>query len=143
VKYMRQLSRSESPEAGKILKAARECLVLAVDDNEETVTSAWSKTWALDARCCSLPRKAHSHRPQPATDVLKIPGVDLPELCPRCDTHFTELLNNDDDEILEIPGLLATAVSSLAVSLAASIRRAAIRATSADCCDTCACRVGS
>jgi hypothetical protein len=143
VKYTRQLKASKSAEAKRIIEASKQCLVFVGSDIEGDVASAWSRTWAPGAEDRLVGRRVHTYTPPAAPEVFQIPGVTLPYLCRYCEELFNAALTDPDDEIHAIPGLPKTVTSSSAVSLAAAIRRGAILATSAQCCDTCACRIGA
>ena len=143
MKYARQLKASESAEAGRILGAAKQCLVFVGADIEGDVASTWSKTWTPGAKDRLVEWKLDTYTPPLAPEIFKILGVTLPKLCGHCEEPFGAVLANTDDEIHAIPGLPIIVISSSAIGLAAAIRRAAILVTSAECCDTCACRIGA
>ncbi len=69
--------------------------------------------------------------------------MDVPDLCEKCRVGFQAAIHKQDDEVHAIPGLSEKVTSCKALGLAAAIRRSAIYATSDECCDVCACRIGS
>ncbi|KAJ7694721.1 hypothetical protein B0H16DRAFT_1485606 [Mycena metata] len=106
-----------------------------------------AETWAKltlpnlnSARYATTPRQAVGYHPSAAPELMA--GM-LPDLCSGCMAPFHEvLLASTSDTISAIEGLPADIVERRAVARAVAIRRTAIFATSEECCDMCACRIG-
>ncbi|KAF4626052.1 hypothetical protein G7Y89_g12107 [Cudoniella acicularis] len=143
VKYTRQLQRSKAPESKAIFEVAKHPLVLPDDDIDGSVATSWSKAMSPEASSKLTERTTKPYTPLPSQEVLTVPGVTLPNLCHSCDISFKAAALNANDEIQAVADLPKNVVSSPAVSLAAAIRRTAVWATTNDCCDVCACRIGS
>ncbi|KAJ6589339.1 hypothetical protein B0H19DRAFT_979560 [Mycena capillaripes] len=139
VKYSRQLSRSTSIRARDIAEKAVQQVILA-DCNLDDVTDAWHRLTTDRTSHLLVPRAASAYVPAAAPELVK--GV-LPDLCAACMAPFKASLNDvGGDEVRAIEGLSENVVGCRAVARAAAIRRAAIFATSQECCDVCACRIG-
>ncbi|KAH6672153.1 hypothetical protein B0J14DRAFT_639253 [Halenospora varia] len=142
VKYTRQLKNSETVEAKLILKAANQCLVKVDDIKDTDITAAWTETMKAGSDVRLVERKAASYPPGPGSEILNTPGVQKPDICEACTVLFEKAINNPKDEIRGAPGLPENISTMQAVCLAAAIRRGAVWATTAECCDVCACRIG-
>lgn len=140
VKYSRQIARSSSVEAATIAEHAVQQLVLA-DCDLGDIAETWAKlTLPNGSHYATTPRQAVEYQPSAAPEIME--GI-VPDLCSGCIVPFHEaLLAFASDTISAIEGLPVDVVEHRAVARAAAIRRAAIFATSEECCDVCACRIG-
>ncbi|KAL4950528.1 hypothetical protein BDW69DRAFT_187280 [Aspergillus filifer] len=141
VKYTRLLQRSKVPKAAAILQRAEQGDVFVPEDINQDVGDAWAM--ALDPMSAAklTPRCGYTHvyvlQNQPPRSVL-VP----PELCQQCNAKFKLAFSSPHDKVQAISGIPATVTDSEPVALAVAIRRAALWATTAECCDRCACTIG-
>ncbi|KAJ6532881.1 hypothetical protein DFH09DRAFT_1181804 [Mycena vulgaris] len=138
VKYSRQIARSTSAKAKHIAEKAvqevvlADCSMLNVSDTWRQVTTSTSPNL--------VPRATVAYVPAAAPEIA---GGVLPDLCATCVGPFNDALADfASDEVRGIEGLPAGVIKCRGVARAAAIRRAAIFATGASCCDVCACRIG-
>ncbi|KAF7359425.1 hypothetical protein MSAN_01285100 [Mycena sanguinolenta] len=136
VKYTRQLRCSTSPEAQEVLAMANRALILP----ERNTADAWQKVFAPGVQYTLTSRLTVAYVPLPAPELAKLPP---PNVCHTCGVAFTQALHESvGDAIHGIAGLPASVIAAPAVSRAAAIRRAAFFASSAECCEVCACSIG-
>ncbi|KAF9064122.1 hypothetical protein BDP27DRAFT_1334119 [Rhodocollybia butyracea] len=140
VKYTRLLSRSSSPEATALLAASRRDTVLSGFDVDD-ISGSWARAMTVGAEDLLRERITTGYMPAPANELLDIPGMTPPKICPSCTVLFEEAIITVDD-FYAIDGLSGDIVSSRAVALAAGIRRACLAACDNKFCDVCACRIG-
>ncbi|CAM6083967.1 unnamed protein product [Calypogeia fissa] len=144
VKYTRQLLRSKSSEAKEILEMAHQDLVLKDCDLKIEIGQEWARALHSDASAL-VPRQTDKYFiPSRAHELLESPGVKHPELCTKCGPAFEALMTSrTEEEVHATPGLPEIVTRGCrAAGLAAGIRRAFIWASSDNCCDTCASRIG-
>ncbi|KAF9060155.1 hypothetical protein BDP27DRAFT_1430407 [Rhodocollybia butyracea] len=140
VKYTRLLSRFSSPEATALLAASRRDMVLSGFDVDD-ISGSWARAMTISAEDLLRERITTGYMPAPAIELLDIPGIAPPEICPSCTVLLEEAIITVDD-FHAIDGLSDDIVSSRAVALAAGIRRACLVACDNKFCDVCGCRVG-
>ncbi|KAJ0425152.1 hypothetical protein BJY00DRAFT_308479 [Aspergillus carlsbadensis] len=144
VKYTRLLQRSKSAKAAAILRRAREGAVFVPGrDLEQDLGDAWAMVVDPKSAAKLEPRCAQTHVYLVPNDQRSRNLLPAPEtLCQQCSPNFTLTLNTPHDKIQAIPGLPQSMLTSNPIALAATIRRAALWATTPECCDTCACAIG-
>ncbi|KAJ6451442.1 hypothetical protein C8R45DRAFT_916597 [Mycena sanguinolenta] len=146
VKYSRQITKSTDSDVQNVAAVARQSLALPCDDFAETWRQAMMRMAARQARkrsgshvdspyhCEVHPNScAGHHQLSPAT------------LCSACTRGFAEALDAFELEcsgIQAVEGMPMSAIQCDGVAIAAAIYRACAFATSTDCCDVCACRIG-
>ncbi|KAJ6500388.1 hypothetical protein C8R45DRAFT_820649 [Mycena sanguinolenta] len=136
VKYTRQLRCSTSTEAQEVLAMANRALILP----ERDTADAWRKVFTPGVQDMLVSRATAAYAPLPAPELAKLPP---PNVCHTCGVAFDKALHESaGDAIHGIAGLPASVITTPAVSRAAAIRRAAVFASSPECCEVCACRIG-
>lgn len=139
VKYVRLLRRSSSEKAAAVLRRAEEGLVLREQDVDSDLEGAWETVVNPETRSKLVPRKEH-------TQLYKInlvnDGIVPPELCEKCSAPFQKAFSSTPDEVYAAHGLPDSVTQSVPTAIAVAIRRAALWATTPECCDKCACILG-
>lgn len=144
IKYTRQLQRSKSNEAKFILDLAHQDLVLKDCDLSVDVGKEWTRAMESDVSAL-IPRKTVKYFiPSIAMQLFDTPGVSKPDLCSECGPAFEGMMScSSREEVHAIEGLPEIVTGCRAAGLAAGIRRAVLWASTNDCCDVCASRIGS
>ncbi|KAJ7224690.1 hypothetical protein GGX14DRAFT_651384 [Mycena pura] len=117
-------------------KMAKESLVLP----STNIADAWRLANTQGAEATLIPRMATQYTPSPAPEVAALPP---PHLFSPCLGAFSDALEAyETDQIDAIAGLPSSVVKCAEVAMVAGIRRAALFASSANCCEVCACQLG-
>ena len=143
VKYTRQLLRSSTPEAKALLELAHIDQVLKEVDFRLDAGLSWARALRSDDSDLR-PRTTEKYFVGSRTmELLETPGVQRPVLCLGCGGAFEALMNDSRrEEVHAIGGLPETVTVTPAAGLAVGIRQAVLWASSSECCDTCASRIG-
>lgn len=147
IKYTRLLQQSKNPAAATILDHAKNNMVFQSID--------WTKDVEVLFKSCLDPASISKLVPRTSYAVdytldlserrnalRRCKVGNLPDLCEICNEAFLRDFFQDDT-VQAIKGLPQHVIDSDAVSIAAAIRRASVWATTAECCDACACLVAS
>ncbi|TVY41615.1 hypothetical protein LSUB1_G002175 [Lachnellula subtilissima] len=143
IKYTRLIQRFDSSVAARILKSAKENPVLHHEGQD--LREAWEETLDPNTASKLIPRHIYTHmyELEDPTDDLHHYGVSPPELCRACSFGFREAFFKKNHTIQAITGLPPNAIYCAPVTLAAAIRRGALWAATSDCCNPCACTIGT
>jgi hypothetical protein len=146
VKYTRLLSASKSDVAAGIVQRAAEGRIIVPDNLTDDIGKAWEV-----ALSTSSVEKLTSRKDGIVTYTLGDPSAamaanefGMPEqLCGQCSGEFNAAVHRVGDTIEAIPGIPSSVIDSAPVTLAAALRRGALwAATSPECCESCASRIG-
>lgn len=138
VKYTRLLQRSKSEKASEIIARAKVGMVLVPQDSDQDLRDAWTMVVDTSTAAELEPREAHVE----TYPVRPTYTLEPPTLCQKCAEPFHYAFHRYQDEVQAIHGLPRSITNSPASRIAVTIRRAAIWATTSECCDNCACAVG-
>lgn len=146
VKYMRQLEKSDHPEAKALLKLASSDLILNNYDLKKDIGDEWARAMKSDRSDLTRRPTAQYFIPVHASELFATPGVEKPSLCSSCSPLFENVMaSSESEEIRAVEGIplhLTTGIFGRPASLAAGLRRAALWGCKEDCCDVCASRIG-
>lgn len=126
-----------------ILYTAAHPNVLPVVDVSQETGDAWCEAMSPDAAAKLRKRASHAYEP-PAVTVST--PIQFPEtgICAPCHTSLrSAFLEHAHDAVHGVPGLPERVTKCAAVGLAAAFRRAAVWATTDECCDGCAAGIGA
>jgi len=143
IKYTRLLRRSDSDIAARILKSAEDNLILPYEG--AGIREAWEDALNPASALKLQTRNNYTHMynlEDPAHD-LQCHRLNPPELCQQCTAGFMKAFLRKDDQVQAITGLPHDVIYCAPVTLAAAIRRGALWATTLECCDNCACTIGT
>lgn len=140
---MRQLKKSDHPEAKALLELCSGDLMLRDYDLHRDVADDWTRAMKSDSSDLIHRPTAQYFVPVISSDLLTTPGVEQPSLCKKCGPIFDVTMgSSENEEVHAIEGLPPHVTAGRPASLAAGFRRAAVWACSEDCCDICASRIG-
>lgn len=146
IKYMRQLKRSDHPEAKALLDLVSRDSMLQEYNLMKDVGTEWARAMQSDASNLVVRPCVKYFIPALTSELLATPGVEKPDLCSRCAPLFEIMMNSNEPEEVHAMDRLPESVTvgkfGRPASLAATLRRAALWACSDICCGICACRLG-